>query len=236
MRLRSLKLRYHRVEQYVGKDFFKFWNFYTGPDPTHGTVQFVSEWEGWQDKLLSASEAGIWVAAVVEITSNRLKLLESTNIYIYMESTGVGMLRRLSHTRICQYGVVMRVDNTSKVPGEGGRKAVRIESKNSHPKSLRELSRVGAIQRPSLRMLYIDPEVTTAVSSYWPRTTCPRPVALGRPSGCSGTTLNIVGHAGASTTSWRPGLWHAFGSLTAASGVDPRAELRHHHVAHAGKL
>ena len=59
MRRKRLKVRYHRVEQYVGKDFFKFWNFYTGADPTHGTVQFVSEWEGWQDKLLSASEAGV---------------------------------------------------------------------------------------------------------------------------------------------------------------------------------
>ncbi|CAK9039163.1 Probable glycosidase C21B10.07 [Durusdinium trenchii] len=79
-------LRYHPVEQYVGPDFFKYWNFYTGADPTHGTVEFVSEWDGRQNKLLSASESG----------------------------------------------VVMRVDNTSVVAGEGGRKAVRIESKNSY--------------------------------------------------------------------------------------------------------
>jgi len=79
-------MRYGQPEQYVGPDFFKYWNFYTGSDPTHGTVEFVSEWEGLQNKLLDASEAG----------------------------------------------VQMRVDNTTKVLGAGGRKAVRIESKNSY--------------------------------------------------------------------------------------------------------
>lgn len=79
-------MRYGKPEQYVGPDFFQYWNFYTGPDPTHGTVDFVSEWEGWQNKLLDASEAG----------------------------------------------VLMRVDNTTVVGGQGGRKAVRIESKNSY--------------------------------------------------------------------------------------------------------
>lgn len=30
-------MRYGKPEQYVGLDFFQYWNFYTGPDPTHGT-------------------------------------------------------------------------------------------------------------------------------------------------------------------------------------------------------
>ena len=30
-------MRYGKPEQYVGPDFFQYWNFYTGPDPTHGT-------------------------------------------------------------------------------------------------------------------------------------------------------------------------------------------------------
>ena len=39
--------RYGKPETYVGPDFFKYWNFYTGPDPTHGTA--------WSSKKLDTS-------------------------------------------------------------------------------------------------------------------------------------------------------------------------------------
>ena len=32
-------IRYHKVESLVGPDFFDYWKFYSGPDPTHGTVR-----------------------------------------------------------------------------------------------------------------------------------------------------------------------------------------------------
>ncbi|CAJ1361873.1 unnamed protein product [Effrenium voratum] len=86
--------RYHVVEEFVGPDFFKSWNFYSGSDPTHGTVNFVTEEQAWQSQLLSASE----------------------------------------------YGVEMRADSTTKLGSEGGRKAVRIESKNSYNSGLFVLS------------------------------------------------------------------------------------------------
>ncbi|CAE7678013.1 unnamed protein product [Symbiodinium sp. CCMP2456] len=82
----SVQPRYTPVERLVGPDFFEHWNFYSGPDPTHGTVEFVTEMEAWNNKLLSASPGGVY----------------------------------------------MGVDNTTKLGSEGGRKAVRIESKKSY--------------------------------------------------------------------------------------------------------
>eukprot|EP00930_Biecheleria_cincta_P101944 TRINITY_DN9359_c0_g2_i1.p1 TRINITY_DN9359_c0_g2~~TRINITY_DN9359_c0_g2_i1.p1 ORF type:complete len:635 (-),score=72.48 TRINITY_DN9359_c0_g2_i1:214-2118(-) len=46
---------YTLQEQFVGDDFFSKWHFYTGPDPTHGSVEFISEAEARQSKLISAS-------------------------------------------------------------------------------------------------------------------------------------------------------------------------------------
>jgi hypothetical protein len=35
----AIGARYHKVESLVGPDFFDYWKFYSGPDPTHGTVE-----------------------------------------------------------------------------------------------------------------------------------------------------------------------------------------------------
>ncbi|CAJ1403047.1 unnamed protein product [Effrenium voratum] len=47
--------QYRKVESLMGPDFFNHWSFYTGPDPTHGNVDFVGKDEAWTKKLLSAS-------------------------------------------------------------------------------------------------------------------------------------------------------------------------------------
>ncbi|CAK9070210.1 unnamed protein product [Durusdinium trenchii] len=53
--------RYHKVESLVGQNFFDSWNFYSGPDPTHGTVDFVPYWEAQDKKLISSTSDKILV-------------------------------------------------------------------------------------------------------------------------------------------------------------------------------
>lgn len=53
--------RYVLNEQFVGNDFFSKWHFYTGEDPTHGSVEFVSEEEARKSKLISASGDSVFM-------------------------------------------------------------------------------------------------------------------------------------------------------------------------------
>jgi len=53
--------RYHKVESLVGPDFFDHWKFYSGPDPTHGTVRFTDRGESWGKKLISSNSDKIYI-------------------------------------------------------------------------------------------------------------------------------------------------------------------------------
>mmetsp|Transcript_47817 Transcript_47817/g.86172 ORF Transcript_47817/g.86172 Transcript_47817/m.86172 type:complete len:603 (-) Transcript_47817:135-1943(-) len=54
---------YEIQEQFVGTDFFSKWNFYTGGDPTHGTVEFVDYATAASRNLLSASADRVFMGA-----------------------------------------------------------------------------------------------------------------------------------------------------------------------------
>lgn len=78
--------RYVLQETYVGEDFFKKWTFYTGPDPTHGTVDFVGYQEAVATGLAKASWDRVYmgVDATEVLTGNRgRKALKVTSNSVY---------------------------------------------------------------------------------------------------------------------------------------------------------
>eukprot|EP00931_Biecheleriopsis_adriatica_P048497 TRINITY_DN28016_c0_g1_i1.p1 TRINITY_DN28016_c0_g1~~TRINITY_DN28016_c0_g1_i1.p1 ORF type:complete len:456 (+),score=85.87 TRINITY_DN28016_c0_g1_i1:70-1368(+) len=52
---------YELVERYVGPNFFEKWAFFTGPDPTHGFVDFQSYDEAWAEGIVKFSDNGIYI-------------------------------------------------------------------------------------------------------------------------------------------------------------------------------
>jgi len=53
--------QYEKEDSFVGSDFFTKWTFYDGGDPTHGTVDFVTQQEAEQQKLISASADKVYM-------------------------------------------------------------------------------------------------------------------------------------------------------------------------------
>eukprot|EP00439_Symbiodinium_sp_Y106_P041969 s3579_g5.t1 len=76
---------YQRSESYMGQDFFGHFTFYTGADPTHGTVKFLDEAAAWNDKLLSISDSRV--------------LIRSDNTTVVPDGEGRKALRIESKTR-----------------------------------------------------------------------------------------------------------------------------------------
>lgn len=58
---------YVHSETYVGSDFFSKWDFFTGADPTHGTVEYVSFEVADEMGLVKASEDQVFIG--VDMTS-----------------------------------------------------------------------------------------------------------------------------------------------------------------------
>ncbi|WVO17838.1 hypothetical protein L204_105536 [Cryptococcus depauperatus] len=63
------------VDEWSGNTFFDNWNFWSYPDPTHGTVEFVSASDAWSNNLVSINAEGHAVMSVdtTEVVSNGRK-------------------------------------------------------------------------------------------------------------------------------------------------------------------
>eukprot|EP00930_Biecheleria_cincta_P001239 TRINITY_DN102388_c0_g1_i1.p1 TRINITY_DN102388_c0_g1~~TRINITY_DN102388_c0_g1_i1.p1 ORF type:complete len:569 (+),score=76.81 TRINITY_DN102388_c0_g1_i1:39-1709(+) len=78
--------RYVLMETYVGEDFFEKWTFYTGPDPTHGIVDFVSYDDAMSKGLAKTSWDRVYMGAdATEVLTgdNGRKALKITSNSVY---------------------------------------------------------------------------------------------------------------------------------------------------------
>lgn len=81
----------------MGQDFFGHFTFYTGADPTHGTVKFLDEAAAWNEKLLSISDSRV--------------LIRIDNTTVVPEGEGRKALRIESKTRYNSGLFVLQMDH-----------------------------------------------------------------------------------------------------------------------------
>ena len=53
--------QYHLKDHYSGNSFFDGWNFYTGDDPTHGYVNYVSQSTAQSNGYISTSSSQVYI-------------------------------------------------------------------------------------------------------------------------------------------------------------------------------
>lgn len=50
---------YQLVDSYTSSNFFQTWNFFQGPDPTHGFVNYVDQGTAWKEGLIGTENGQI---------------------------------------------------------------------------------------------------------------------------------------------------------------------------------
>jgi len=78
-------VQYTRTESYIGTDFFSRWRFFSGPDPTHGAVQYVDQETAVTEGLAKATADNVYLGAdmtnVVAEGARHSVRIESTEVY-----------------------------------------------------------------------------------------------------------------------------------------------------------